>query len=256
MNPRVAVSVIVGACVVYVLMSAWSELTANPVPAQSCAQYSKLTSLAPLARNNDMKLKSAKAKYRYQSDSVEDAEQMWITAAETPTAYSSFDQISTIRMRSRRAGYPDSIDHQFRIKPSGITAGGSAYKGRFFPWDTLSDSRILSSGSDHKYASGIFKAKILPDKNTGQYRLIFLYAVTSASRLGEMAETNRFDEMKARLAAVKKTNGVVATECAMTLNGLEQHDYAGQVNYKANVNSAALKVLKAPPPSTLSSHLQ
>lgn len=247
MNRGVIAVLIVCLCATYVLVSALTELTSSTVPVQSEEEYTKVTSLAPLAVTNDIKLKSGKAKYRYKTDSVEDAEQTWAIAAETPTAYSSFDQISSVRMRGRMSGKPDSFDHQFRIKPSGITAGGTAYKGRFFPWDSLSDSHVKSSGSDHKYACGIFKAKLVPDKNTGTHRLVFLYAVTSASRLGEMGATNRFDEMKNYLAEVKKTNGVINAEYAMTLNNLEQHDVAGQTSFKGTTKSGTGKIVKTPP---------
>lgn len=234
-------------CTSYVLVSALTELTSAPIAAQTAAEYTAATSLAPLAVSNDIKIKSSKAKYRYKSDNVSDAEQTWALAAETLTAYSSFDQISNVHMRARVSGKPDSLDHQFSIKPSGITAGGTAYKGRFFPWDNLGGSQIKSGGSEHKYACGMFKAKLVPDKATGMNRLVFLYAVTSASRMGLMGETNRFQEMKDYLVQVGKTNGVIDTEYSMSLSGLEHHDVAGQTSFKAGVKNAAGKIVKPPP---------
>lgn len=249
MKRSVFAVLIVCVCAAYVLVSALTELTSSAAAPQSAEEYAKLTSLAPLAVNNDMKIKSAKGTYRYKTDDVDDAEQTWVLTAETPTAYSSFDQISTIRMRGRKTGKPDSLDHQFSLKPSGITAGGKAYKGRFFPWDTVACASSKSSGSDHKYACGIFKAKLVPDKTTGLNRLIFLYAVTSASRLGELSETNRFDEMKSFLAGARKTNGVISTEYAMTINGLEQHDGSSHAGFKGGTKNGTGKLLKTPPPA-------
>lgn len=252
MKRSVFAVLIVCVCAAYVLLSALTELTSSAVAHQSAEEYAKLTSLAPLAVTHDLKIKSAKGKYRYKTDSPEDAEQMWLVTAETPTAYSSFDQISTIRMRGRQTGKPDSLDHQFAVKPSGITAGGKAYKGRFFPWDNVaaSGNHVLSSGSHHKYACGIFKAKLVPDTSSGLNRLVFLYAVTSASRLGELSETNHFEEMKSFLADAKKTNGVITTEYAMSINGLEQHDGSSQATFKGATKNGTGKLLKTPPPAS------
>jgi len=247
MNRSIVAVLVVCLCGAYVLMSALTELTASTAPAQSADEYATLTSIEPLAKNNDLKVKSAKGKYRYKTESGSDAEQTWAVTAETPTSYSSFEQISTIRMRGRKSGNPDSLDHQFNIKTSGITAGGTVYKGRFYPWDNFGSSQSKSGGSEHKFAAGLFKAKIVPDGASGQYRMIFLYAITSASRAGEIAETNRFDEMKAALADVGKTNGVINTEYAMTINGLEQHDGASEAKFKASTKNGTGKLVKTPP---------
>ncbi len=246
MNRYAVAATVLCICAAYVLVSALTELTSAPVAAQTEEEYAAATSLAPLAVANDMALKSGKSKYQYKTDSLSDADQGWAIAAECPTAYSSFDQISTVRMRGRQSGKADSFDHQFRLKSSGIAGNGMSYKGRFFPWDSSVAHGRTSSGSDHKYACGMFKAKLVPDKATGQYRMRFLYAVTSASGMGEMGETARFREMKDYMAGAKKTNGVMNAEYAMTLNSLEQHDVAGQTSFKAGQKNATGKALKPP----------
>ncbi|GEM_PF-2246472 len=230
-------------CAAYMLVSALAEITAVPVPTQSAAEYTAKASMPSLVTANDMTIKNTSSRYKYKSDQADEANQAWKVAAECPTSYSTFDGISNVRMQGRKEGRANSLDHQFALKPSGISGKSrTSYKGKFFPWDT-SVAGKSSGGGTEKFACGVFKAKIVMDKKTGQHYLRFLYAVTKASQLGELAETNQYGGMKNDLDVIKKTNGAVNVEYALSLGG-EVHDTAGTASFKASKNAAAGKIVK------------
>lgn len=246
MSNRITMIVVgVCLCATYMLVSALAEIGAVPVPVQSAADYTAKASMPSLVTNNDMTIKNTSSKYKYKSEQADDADQMWKVAAECPTSYSTFDGIPSVRMQGRKAGRANSLDHTFAIKSSGISGKSrTSYQGKFFPFDASVASKSGGGGME-KYACGVFKAKIVTDKKTGQHYLRFLYAVTKASQLGELSETNQFNGMKNDLDVIKKTNGAVNIEYAMSL-GSETHDTASTASFKASKNAAAGKVVKPP----------
>jgi len=246
MSNRIIVIVLgVCLCAAYMLVSALAEIAAVPVPAQSVAEYTAKASMPSLVTANDMTIKNTSSKYKYKGDQADEANQAWKVAAECPTTHSTFDDISNVRMEGRKAGKANSLDHQFALDPTGISGKSRTnYKGKFFPWNT-SVAGKSSGGGTEKYACGVFKAKIVTDKKTGQHYLRYLYAVTKASQIGELSGTNHFGEMKNYLGDVKKTNGAVNIEYALSLNGgVEKHDTAGTANFKASKSVAAAKIVK------------
>ncbi|MCX7002957.1 MAG: hypothetical protein NTV22_06755 [bacterium] len=247
MSNRITLIVVgVCLCATYMLVSALAEIGAVPVPVQSAADYTAKASMPSLLSANDMTIKNTSSKYKYKSEQADEANQAWKVAAECPTSYSTFDGISNVRMQGRKAGRANSLDHQFALKPSGISGKSRTnYQGKFFPWDAQVAGKSSGGGGMEKYACGVFKAKIVTDKKTGQHYLRFLYAVTKASQLGELAETNKYSGMKNDLDVIKKTNGAINIEYAMSLGG-EMHDTASTASFKASKNAAAGKVVKPP----------
>ena len=246
MSNRITLIVVgVCLCATYMLVSALAEIGAVPVPVQSMADYTAKASMPSLVTNNDMTIKNTSSKYKYKSEQADEADQMWKVAAECPTSYSTFDGIPSVHMQGGKVGRAKSLDHLFAIKSSGISGKSRTnYQGKFFPFDAGVAGKSGGGGME-KYACGVFKAKIVTDKKTGQHYLRFLYAVTKASQLGELAETNQFSGMKNDLDVIKKTNGTVNIAYAMSL-GSETHGTASTASFKASKNAAAGKIVKPP----------
>ena len=197
--------------------------------------------IEPLPGSNDLALQKSKGKYKYKKEEVSDAQQGWKLAGEMPTSHNSFDGMGSVRVRGRRSGDTDALNHMMYIDPTGIKGrNGDRYKQKFSYY-----SAERSEGH-HRYPSWGFIKMWLErapsssangEGTTSENRLRFLYVVTKANEGGELLETEYQDDLKQEVSEQKKIEGEENLEFGFNA-GAESHGAAVRAKYKAKQKKA------------------
>jgi hypothetical protein len=200
----------------------------------------------PLAMANDIELKKSKGKYKYKKDDVDDAQQGWKIAGEMPTSYYSFNSMGSVRVRGRRAGDVDTLNHTIPLDTTGIKGrDGTRFQQKF------SYFKAGRSGGGQRLPKWGFIKMWLEIPSAGPCcegteatgnRLRFLYVVTKANQGGQMLETEYQNDIKQKVAEEKKVSGQENLEFGFRA-GTESHDASATAKYKAKKKGARGSIL-------------
>jgi hypothetical protein len=233
----ISVSVVL---VAVVLLSAMREVRVRALEPENISEV-----IAPLSVANDIELKKSKGKYKYKQEDPAEAQQGWTLAGEMPTAHNSFDTMGSVRVRGRRSGDLDTLDHTIPLDPTGVKGrDGTRFKQRFLYYSTE------RSEGHHRYPSWGFIKMWLEHASSSssaegansENRLRFMYVVTKANEGGELVKTQYQDDIKQKVSEEKKVTGQTNLELGFQA-GAESHDAGATAQYKAKKKGAKAKVL-------------
>jgi len=151
----------------------------------------------------NMKLRSAKSKYKYKKDRLDQAQQGWTIKGEFDTAQTAFYDTTPIRIQAGTGtgDSPDQIDHSFT--PDKVSKNGKSCKAKFkyLQYKSSKNGKAPKSKGHHWVSLGLFSGRIKNGK------LRYAYNIKKANEAGLM-KTTGFDDIKDYWANSAESNKV------------------------------------------------
>ena len=183
----------------------------------------------------DIELKKGIGKYKYKSENVSDAQQSWKIIGETPTAYTSFDQVTSgFNIQFGETGETPSVNDNIPFDSTAVLGRkGNRYRQKFFYYKTTK-----SSGHHHSRPSfGFIKAWLKKGK------LKYMYVIPKANEGGLLANTDTYNDLRTTMDASNKVEEVISLYTSIRA-GVETHATQGNAVVKANKKKLKCKFEK------------
>jgi hypothetical protein len=177
---------------------------------------------------DDISFKKVKGKFKYKSDDPSDAQQKWVVAGEVPTAYTSFDQVSSVGCNAQNQAGDVSTSNMRSVNPTGILGRKrNRYREKFFYFAARSEH--------HDYPTyGKLKMKIKDGM------LQYMYVISKANEGGQLVGMNKYGDVKAA-TATGKVERTMSASGGFTIGG-EAHAGTRTVTTKAKSKQARFKL--------------